>query len=624
MDEQPLRSRPRREITSPQVRVGFAARSRARLRDGETLREFSRLTRDLCNLATAHDVVQATLDYLTGDDTAGAIGLTYDADRRTLLPLCASICRGDAALRREWRFQRYRFRPEHTNLCVGTLLSRAVAVGTSLHELLQPELAPELAQRLDEGFEVGVVATLPLWCNGHPWGVVCLWGRGQLDEDDVDTLACVAAVAEHAIEHVLLRSKLASEQASHEVSRSAFQDLFDTAIHPILVVDPVDGRILRANARACHYTGYEIGELLARSFLDLRIGDGPDSAARLIYRTVEQGAVRSDDAAIRRADGRVAFAELAARHITEGADLFAPEPGAGVIAVMLRDTTEKRAAQSKIQAAFDRLSGMVEDLQRSNAEVRKERERVLEANRLKSEFLANMSHELRTPMNAIIGFTSRVLKTGDDRLTPRERRNLNIVLRNSDQLLVMINDLLDFSRLEAGRMEIKPEKFHVYDLAEECAEIAGELLGEKPVELVIDCPADLTVETDRGKLRQILINLLSNAAKFTEKGRIDLSARRVKTAGGEDEIELSVADSGIGIKAAHLDLIFEAFRQVDGSWTRREGGTGLGLAITVKLADLLGGRMSVASVVEAGSTFTFHCPFVPPRVIVERGQRLGA
>ena len=599
-------------------------RTRARLTSVETLREFARLVRDLSNLASALDVLQGGLEYLTGDETLGGLGMVYDADRRTLAVRRSALVRGDTELLRMWDFGRYRFRPEHGNLCVSAMLSREVTTATDLHALLQPEMSEELATQVVEHLGVQEVAAIPLWCSGHPWGVIALWKTAAFDADEIAVLGCVAAAVEQALEHVLDRRNVATESAGHEVSRGAFQELVDTAIQPILVIDPVDGRILRANPRACHFTGYEVGALLERSFLDLRIGDGPDSAARLIYRTVEQGTVRADDAAIRRADGRVAFAELVARHVTDGADLYAVESGPGVIVVMLRDTTEKRAAQGKIQAAFDRLSAMVEDLQRSNTEVRKERERVIEANRLKSEFLANMSHELRTPMNAIIGFTSRVLKTGDDRLSARERRNLNIVLRNSDQLLIMINDLLDFSRLEAGRMEIKPEHFHVYDLVEECAEITAELLGEKPVELVIECPADLTVETDRGKLRQILINLLSNAAKFTEKGRIRLSAQRVVPDHGEEEVQLSVSDSGIGIQTSHLELIFEAFRQVDGSWTRREGGTGLGLAITVKLADLLGGRMSVTSEVEVGSTFTLHCPLTPPRQIVERGQMLGA
>ncbi|MBH25256.1 MAG: hybrid sensor histidine kinase/response regulator, partial [Myxococcales bacterium] len=286
-----------------------------------------------------------------------------------------------------------------------------------------------------------------------------------------------------------------------------------------------------------------------------------------------------------------------------------------VLMLSIRDTTERRAARSAIQRAYDKLSRYVEELEQKNFEVARERKRVEDAGRLKSEFLANMSHELRTPMNAIIGFTQRVLKTGDERLTAREKRNLNIVLRNSETLLSMIDDLLTYSRLEAARMELRPEHFHVHELLEECAEIAQQLVADKPIEILLECDRDITLEADRDKLRQILLNLLSNAAKFTHEGSLAITGR-VAPPGPPSEpgmVELQVIDTGIGLREEMLGVIFEAFRQVDGSHSRKEGGTGLGLAICAKLADLMGGRLTVDSDFGRGSTFTLYCPLEPPR-----------
>lgn len=171
-------------------------------------------------------------------------------------------------------------------------------------------------------------------------------------------------------------------------------------------------------------------------------------------------------------------------------------------------------------------------------------------------------------------------------------------------------------------MELQPEVFELYDLLEECVEISSQLMRDKELELKIDCPTQLTLETDRAKVRQILLNLLSNAVKFTETGTIEVTAELVEEpADGEQAysamVHLSVRDTGIGIRQDHLEMIFDAFRQVDGSHTRKEGGTGLGLAISSKLAKLLGGYIQVQSTFGEGSTFTFCCPTEPPRRRVE-------
>ena len=226
------------------------------------------------------------------------------------------------------------------------------------------------------------------------------------------------------------------------------------------------------------------------------------------------------------------------------------------------------------------------------------------ANRHKSAFLANMSHELRTPMNAIIGFNRLVMRRCKDTLPQKQYENLGKIAVSADHLLTLINSILDLSKIEAGRMEVRPTAFEIAPLLAVCARTAEPLLNGKAVELAQKIPTGLpAMNTDQDKLRQIVLNFLSNAAKFTERGRIVLAA----SADG-DALSISVTDTGIGIPSDQLSTIFEEFTQVDASTTRRHAGTGLGLAISRRLAVLLGGRVEARSEPGAGSTFTVTVP----------------
>ena len=242
-------------------------------------------------------------------------------------------------------------------------------------------------------------------------------------------------------------------------------------------------------------------------------------------------------------------------------------------------------------------------LQASNQALTEANQQIQEANRLKSEFLANMSHELRTPMNAIVGFSKIVHRKARSLLPERQVENLEKVLQSSDILMALINDILDLSKIEAGHLEIQPEHFSIRDLVQSCAHTVTPMV-EQGVELRTEVEEEIdTLYGDPARIRQILINLLSNAAKFTEAGRITLAARPLA-----NQIELSVADTGIGIPPEAHDLIFDEFRQVDGSTTRQHGGTGLGLNISKKLTEMLGGTIRVESEVGMGSTFIVTLP----------------
>jgi signal transduction histidine kinase/CheY-like chemotaxis protein len=237
-------------------------------------------------------------------------------------------------------------------------------------------------------------------------------------------------------------------------------------------------------------------------------------------------------------------------------------------------------------------------------ELQEANRRLQDASRHKSEFLANMSHELRTPLNAIIGFTRLVTRRSKETLAQKQYENLEKILISADHLLALINDILDLSKIEAGRIEVRPARFELPPLVDECLRTVEPMVKSERLRLVKDIETGMPpLYTDRDKLKQILINLLSNAIKFTEAGTVSVTAGREGP-----RIAIAVADTGIGIPEDSRQLIFEEFRQLDSSPTRKYGGTGLGLSISRHFARLLGGDITVTSAVGAGSTFSVTIP----------------
>jgi signal transduction histidine kinase len=261
---------------------------------------------------------------------------------------------------------------------------------------------------------------------------------------------------------------------------------------------------------------------------------------------------------------------------------------------------------ANLKESEDQLRAINKSLDLKMGQLAESNVALYESNRLKSEFLANVSHELRTPLNSILGFAELLRDTSGEKADPRSTRYLQNILNSGRNLLELINDLLDLAKIEAGRMEVRSAPLPLNDLFEGLTGILKPLSEKKHLVIVPVIAGDVPIlQTDAAKLQQVLYNFMSNAIKFSPPGgQIELTAERVD----EAHVRISVTDHGPGIELDKQQMIFEKFRQIDGSVTREHGGTGLGLAISKELTGLMGGVIGVRSAPSAGATFWVILP----------------
>lgn len=261
-------------------------------------------------------------------------------------------------------------------------------------------------------------------------------------------------------------------------------------------------------------------------------------------------------------------------------------------------------ANNELETQKRELSTQASELTEQNTELEMQKKQLDESNRLKTSFLSNMSHELRTPLNSVIALSGVLSRRLSGQVPEEEYSYLSVIERNGRQLLSLINDILDLSRIEAGREEIELNRFNVRELVNEVIEMIGPQASQKNISLnYIDWDDLPPIKSDYIKCRHILQNLVANAVKFTEEGGVEIQAKVT-----DESIHLTVIDTGIGIEQEYLPFIFDEFRQADGSNSRKYGGTGLGLAIAKKYTEMLGGNIQVESIRGKGSKFTLNLP----------------
>jgi signal transduction histidine kinase/PAS domain-containing protein len=405
--------------------------------------------------------------------------------------------------------------------------------------------------------------------------------------------------------------RLRSAETEVRAERDRLDLIIDSVADPIVVTDP-GGNIVLMNSQA------------ERLYMP-RADSSPEELAR----------VRANDANFTSFVSNLFFSVAESRY-RGGISLVDPQTGEPVpveavsgkilsehgevtaVVTILHDRTEaleKEALFEQLKEAKELLEARVREataeLVRQNELLRRQAIELEQASALKTQFLANMSHEFRTPLNAILGYTSMLLKGVAGELSALQRDNLSRVDSNSRHLLSIINDILDISRIEAGRMPLHLTEFKLPELITEVVAEVDPIIARSKLDVITDVPAGLpAMRSDRPKVKQIVLNLLTNALKFTPQGRVKVSARSVAE---PRQIAIVVTDTGIGIAANDLAKIFEDFQQADNSSTRQYGGAGLGLAICRRLAGMLEGQITVESKLGMGSVFTLTLPLRPRR-----------
>jgi len=556
-------------------------------------------------LTAEHVAARALVESATFGDAAPkileaiceALGWEYGAlwriDRDADVLLCVDT----------WRSSSTEF-PEFDAASRQITFSRGVGLPGRVWSTGQPTWIPDVV--LDSNFPRGVIAArenlhgafgFPILLRGEVQSVMEFFSR-EIRAPDEDLLSMLTSVGNQIGLFVDRR------RAQEELDR------FFALSLDMLCIAGFDGYFKRVNPSWQRILGYTEAELLSRPYIELIHPDDRDVTRVQAGRLTNGHDINYFENRYFHKDGTV-------RWLLWTSTPFAQQR---IVYASARDITERKAAEETMASYARDLEHSQHALEEQTArlaqlvkELEVAKSRAEEAAETKSAFLANMSHEIRTPLNAILGMTTLALET---KLTAEQHEYLDTVKSSAQSLLAIVNDVLDFSRIEARRLDLEHAAFDLREAVGDAAKLLALRAAEKGLELACHIHPDAPDEVlgDTGRLRQVLLNVLGNAVKFTETGEVVLHVDVEDINLARATLRFAVTDTGIGIPVDKQPQIFQAFTQADASTTRRFGGTGLGLAIAVRLVELMNGRMWVESEVGRGSTFFFTATFDRPQV----------
>lgn len=508
----------------------------------------------------------------------------------------------------------------------------AIASNQVQHLKNIPENSKFVFNTINGAFVPNEIITIPVVTGKRLIGIITLGKIGSFKSESINLINKTKDTISARIESVVSSAKISAfseklKEINLELEKQKLdlfnassynRGLIEASIDPFVIIG-LDGKITDVNQSTEVITGYNRDELIGTDF-SFYFSD-PDIAKKVYEMVFQNSYVRDYELELKHKDGQLTY-------VTYNASVYKDVNGnvVGVFAAA-RDITEKKQAEEKrkqlheeieerskflevanneLESQKNELATQTAELAEQNTELEMQKKQLDEANRLKSVFLSNMSHELRTPLNSVIALSGVLSRKLKGKIQGDEYSYLDVISKNGRSLLNLINEILDLSRIEAGKEELNLSEFSLSELVSELIEIMHPTADEKAIKLLNKLPADLElIVSDHLKVRHILINLLANAIKFTHEGSVEITlVRKTKFIG------LSVKDTGIGIDPEIVDFIFDEFRQADEKTSRKFGGSGLGLAIAKKYSEICNGYFEVDSLPGRGSTFTLFLPII--------------